>query len=449
MNENGPRSTRDVNLSEVAIAFQVAFNVFRVHHPENEASRQALTRLLEGIHAAFLEDGECSITRSGDHLFVNRVRVRPASEVAQLRELLERMEISGMEFNAPPEPKALGKFVLHLAREGRWEAPEDCYVEPITEELVQDGANGHPNRTVRGYRHAIREIQSIFHETHHSGQLNMRRARRLAGDIVEMVSADQAILFGLMAIRDYDQYTFQHSINVAVLATAVAARAGLDRALRRELGVAALFHDIGKLEVPREVLNKPGRFTRQEWDVMKTHAAAGARRLLKHRGLDPGAVKAARVALEHHIRPDGSGYPQLPIPGETSIYSRIVALCDAYDAMTSSRAYRQTPIIPPDVVGYLWAERGKLFDTGVVKSFIGLMGAYPPGSLVQLSDNALVVVVEAPRGEDIFRPVIRRIGGTETEDLSTLPGLSVTGCRDPLAVDLSDEDVQAYLAPAA
>jgi HD-GYP domain-containing protein (c-di-GMP phosphodiesterase class II) len=211
------------------------------------------------------------------------------------------------------------------------------------------------------------------------------------------------------------------------------------------MGVAALFHDVGKVEIPRKILNKPGKFTPQEWEVMKSHPVVGARMLVTKRGLEPGTLRAVQVALEHHIRYDGSGYPRLPLEATPGLFSRVVTVCDCYDAMTSVRAYRQVPITPAVTMAYLWQERAKGFDPVLIKAFVGMLGAYPPGSLVRLSDETLAVVVEPPRSRNVFRPVVKRWGSDDTLDLERTSGLTITESLDPAGLNLPDDEVNAHL----
>ncbi len=439
----------DAEIVGMALNFQVALNILKVHDSANDAAQRALRRLLESIHAAFLNDGECVLTVTTDQMFVNRERVRHVHEVADLRARLERMGIGGFAFTSPPEPAALAAFVTAMSQRDAWEAPEDCYAEPVSPDLESHGPGSRTRTPERVYKRAIGEIRDIYHDARDRGELSVRRGRRLVGDIVETLVTDEQVLFAAMTIRDYDLYTFQHSVNVCILASALGTRIGLNRLRARELGVAALFHDVGKIKISLRILNKPGKFTPQEWEVMKTHPLLGARILLERRGLEPTMIRAVQVALEHHIRYDGSGYPELRVPAAPAMYSRIVTLCDCYDAMTSVRAYRQVPITPAVAMSYIWHQRGRAFDPTLTKVFVSMIGAYPPGSLVRLSDETLAVVVEGPRKEDVFRPVVRRWGGRETLDLAAVPELGVVASLDPAGLNLSDEDLQAHMQPAS
>lgn len=441
--------TVQTDSGNLGIAFQIALNVLRVHEPTNEAAERALRRLLESIHAAFLDDGECVMIATADQMFVNRKRLRQIEELTDLRRLLKRLHVGGIAFMSPPEPDALAVFVSKLARAGRWEAPDECYAQAISEDLIGEGGDLLESPPERVYRRAIGEIRSIFHDARHRGEINVRRARRLVGDVIETLVVQDSVVYGLMAMRDYDVYTFQHSVNVCILASTLGIRLGLDRVGARELGVAALFHDVGKLEIPRKILNKPARLTPQEWEVMKTHPVLGARRLLSQRGLEPSVLKAVRVALEHHLRFDGAGYPDLPQATGPGLFSQIVSMCDCYDAMTSIRVYRQTPVTPARAMSHIWSEAGKAYDPAVVKALLAMLGAYPPGSLVRLSDESLAVTVSGPRTPDVFRPVVKRWGETTPIDLSAMPGLTVTVCLDPAGADVSDDDVVEQLAVPA
>jgi putative nucleotidyltransferase with HDIG domain len=362
--------------------------------------------------------------------------------------LLDRLEIGGFEFSSPPEAAALTEFLVALARRSTWEAPEECFVDPIADDLPSSGADDATPRTERVYRRAIGEMRAVFQEANGRGTVSMRRARRVSGNLMETLAEDDTVLFGLMAIRDYDQYTFQHCVNVCVLSTALGSRLGLSRAATRELGVAGLLHDVGKLSIPRRILNKPGRLTAAEWDVMKTHPAAGARMLLRERGLEPGIVKAVKVALHHHIRYDGGGYPRLTFSTAPSIFSRIITLSDVYDAMTSVRVYRELPIYPPNAIAYIWQERGRVFHPGLVKAFVSMVGAYPPGSVVRLSDGSIGVVVEPPRGSDPFRPVVKAWGSNDPMDLAAAASLRISAAVRPEELDATEEEIAGHLRAA-
>ena len=423
--------------------------MLRVHEPSNEAAQRAITRLLETLHGAFLEDGECVLVKSGDQLFVNGERMRHVHEVTDFMHLLERLELGGMEFTSPPEAEALTQFLLGLARRSAWEAPEECFVEPIAQDLPSQGASDSDvPRPERVYKRSISEMRAVFREANDRGTVSVRRARRVSGNVMEALSDDESTLFGLMAIRDHDQYTFQHCVNVCALSTALGMRLGLSREATRELGVAGLLHDVGKLSIPHRILNKPGRLTMPEWEVMQSHPAAGARMLLKDRGLASNVVKAVKVALHHHIRYDGGGYPSLTFSTAPSILSRVVTVADCYDAMTSVRVYRKTAIQPANVVSYLWSQRGRAFHPAIVKRFVAMVGAYPTGSVVKLSDGSHAVVTEAPKTDDPFRPTVRRWGGGEPLDLGVERDVYISSPASPDEIDASDDEIAGYLRAA-
>jgi putative nucleotidyltransferase with HDIG domain len=193
----------------------------------------------------------------------------------------------------------------------------------------------------------------------------------------------------LASLRAHDPYTYDHSINVGLLSIALARAIGWKGSDLREFGVAALIHDVGKLYTPLEVLNKPGRFTPQEWVVMKRHPADGAE-ILREAGV--GNELAQKIAIEHHTNPDGTGYPPLPY-SELHTGSKIVKIADCYDAFTTIRPYR-SQARPFEVLKMLRRQGGTQFDAELVEVFSEMMGVYPIGSVVKVQSGAIGLVVQ-------------------------------------------------------
>jgi len=205
----------------------------------------------------------------------------------------------------------------------------------------------------------------------------------------------------LASLRAHDAYTYDHSINVGLLSIALARAIGWTGRDLQEFGMAALIHDVGKLYTPLEVLNKPGRFTPQEWVVMKRHPGDGAD-ILREAGV--GNELAPRIAIEHHTNPDGTGYPPL---GYSELHpgSKIVKIADCYDAFTTIRPYR-SQARPFEVLKMLRKQAGTQFDAELVEVFCEMMGVYPIGSVVKLAGGKLGLVVQT--NLDLKdRPVVR------------------------------------------
>jgi putative nucleotidyltransferase with HDIG domain len=221
------------------------------------------------------------------------------------------------------------------------------------------------------------------------------------GDLAHHLGQATEVTLILASLRAHDSYTYDHSINVGLLSIALAKAIGWKGSDLTDFGVAALIHDVGKLYTPLEVLNKPGRFTPQEWVVMKRHPGDGAE-ILREAGV--GNELAPRIALEHHTNPDGTGYPPLPNE-ELHTGSKIVKIADCYDAFTTIRPYR-SQARPFEVLKMLRKQAGTQFDAELVEVFCEMMGVYPIGSVVKLRSGNIGLVVQTNQ-ELRDRPVVR------------------------------------------
>ena len=159
-----------------------------------------------------------------------------------------------------------------------------------------------------------------------------------------------------------------------------------------ELGLAALFHDVGKTNIPKEVLNKPGKFDDDDWKIMKRHPFYGAREILLSKGVDETSIQSAIVALQHHMHCNLSGYPQVNEAPGIDIMTKIVSIADQYDAMTSSRVYSRIPRPPDGALRIMMENGGSQLDPTLMKLFVNLIGVYPIGSLVLLNTREMGLV---------------------------------------------------------
>lgn len=204
----------------------------------------------------------------------------------------------------------------------------------------------------------------------------------------------------LSIFKKHDASTFTHLLDVAVLSMFFASKLGFSRNDVMDIGVAALFHDIGKIYISRKIIDKPDKLSEEEFAFLRSHAALGAQLLLKYvKHLGP---LPAVVAFEHHLRFDLKGYPKLTFPYKPHTASLIVSLCDVYDALNKRRSYKRN--YPPDLIYQLMViEKGKLFDPELMEDFFRVIGVWPIGAIVRLSDSTIAVVREV-NSEDIFSP---------------------------------------------
>lgn len=220
-------------------------------------------------------------------------------------------------------------------------------------------------------------------------------------------------ILNLLAVKRKDLLTFVHLLNVAILAMHISSKMGYSREDVLDIGIAALFHDIGKISISQKTLKKPGNLTDGEYLQIQSHALEGAKKLLRYTstlGLLP-----AVVAFEHHLRYDLKGYPKVPFTIQPHKASLLVSLCDVYDALALIRSYKKD--YPPfKIYTVMLKEKGKLFDPELLKEFFKIMGVWSVGTLVILNDGRVAVVREAD-ASDIFRPKIEVIFPENKKDV--------------------------------
>ncbi len=268
----------------------------------------------------------------------------------------------------------------------------------------------------RVYGTAVETAETIWQTAQAGEQPDPNAARKIVDDLARAVSQDRTSLMALTAIKRYDNYTFTHMVNVSVISMAQARALNLDGPLLREFGFAALMHDIGKVNTPLEVLNKPDRLTKEEFDIMKRHVVDGAHIL---RRTPEMPALAPVVAFEHHLRQDLSGYPENIGHRELNLCTQIVSIADVYDALRSNRVYRQG--LPSDRIKAIMTQKDSpAFNGRLLRRFINLMGIFPVGTLVRLTSGEIAVVThEHPT--DPFRPQVKLVKDAEGHDVEAPP----------------------------
>ncbi len=253
-------------------------------------------------------------------------------------------------------------------------------------------------------------VGTLTQSAREGGTVSFKQARRAIQNIIDLMVDDEASVLGLTTLRCHDEYTHNHSVNVSLLSIALANRVGYPKVELADLGLAALFHDMGKSTIPMEVLNKPGEFTDEDWVAMRNHPTEGVLSLSKIRGITNLPGRMAAASFEHHMNLDFSGYPKLTVPWTLSLTGRILTIADCYDAMTSSRVYRREPMSPSKVLNMMLSKSGKSFDAVLLKLFVNCVGIIPIGSLVMLETNELAVVLKpATDKANAERPFVKII----------------------------------------
>lgn len=254
-----------------------------------------------------------------------------------------------------------------------------------------------------------------------SGVLNSEKIDHLAlkfslNNIMENLSTQRNELLKLATLKRYDVQTYTHMLNVAIFSMYFASRLGFDKADVLNIGVAAMFHDIGKLSISRKILQKPGKLTEQEFGRVKSHTILGAEIMLKY--VDTLGILPVVVSFEHHLKYDASGYPRLPNLRKQHIASSIVSICDVYDALSQRRSYKQD--YSPDLVyNIMNRDEGMSFDPQLLDKFFKFIGLWPVGSVVALNDGSIALVKDENES-DIRRPKVEIVSPVEKRRLVDL-----------------------------
>jgi HD-GYP domain-containing protein (c-di-GMP phosphodiesterase class II) len=419
------------------------FKSLHLYDWEHDAVQSFAERVLDKICDVRDGEGELDLTVRSDSIFIDGVRIRESTSTGssyhQLATLLQRAQVASFRVHPEADPQEIQLFahLLCTLSEGlldREELVREMKTRGAThvelsfcdgeEDLPHEGDQDRLQQRI--YLRSVGVLKGVFHEAHTSDRINSRRVKRVVQEMIDTLEHKSSRMLGLTAIKNYDEYTFNHSVNVAVVAMALARSVGLSRQQLYIVGQAGLLHDLGKLCVPREILNKPGRLTPEERAQIRVHPVEGFFSIATRQGVSSDTISIALGAYEHHLNLDGTGYPETAQRRPIGLLSRILAIVDRYDAMTSARVYRSAPISPSKALSILFHSHHARLDQVVLRYFMNLMGYYPLGAVVRLSDDSVAIIIGGAPDETLRRlPTVKlvldgdgRPGSGETIDLA-------------------------------
>ena len=356
-----------------------------------------VTRLQAGM---YVHDLNCGWLQHG---FVrNRFLVASADDVRKVREIgVTEIYVDtgrGLDPDALPAPDA--------PESAPEPGPQHTAPAPAEAPAVHTPAKAASSfeRARALHREANQIVRDMLGDIRLGKQIEMEKVEPLVGRIVDSIFTQQDALLPLARLKQHDNYTFQHSVSVCALMTAFARTLEVPHETIREIAVGALLHDVGKARVPDEILNKPGKLTDAEFDRMKSHVVQSKIILQATPGISPIALD---VAAQHHERFDGSGYPNKLAGQGISLYGRMGAIVDVYDAITSDRVYHKG-MAPTEALRKLLDWSANHFEPRLVKAFIRSVGIYPTGALVRLESKRLAVV-QAQHADKPMQPTVKVI----------------------------------------
>lgn len=266
--------------------------------------------------------------------------------------------------------------------------------EPAAEKDKKDKEQERKRKALQAYGYALNSLQEISQKVSSDKSASIKKALRMVHIMIDTVMDDNNVLLSLSTIRDYDDYTFTHSLNVAILSMCLGHRMGLSKQMLETLGLSAMFHDLGKIDVPKNILNKPGKLSDHEFKEMRNHSIYSVRQIILLKASQRRKAEIMLPPFEHHLKYDLSGYPQTPRKKPLSLFGRIICIADVFDAITAKRVYRSFSISPDRALGIMQEGSGKDFDPVLLKVFINMIGVYPIGTLLRLDNDEMGLVAK-------------------------------------------------------
>ncbi|TVP76271.1 MAG: HD-GYP domain-containing protein [Gemmatimonadales bacterium] len=413
MNEAGSEVRLQEEGRRILVALYASLRAIRFYPLENEAVQKALSELHDVVSELLAREEEMVFRVVGDFFFLNgsrlRLDLRNFSTFGAVASAFRRHGVGEVEVVPGVRKEEWLAFLPMLHREVA--ADEDPYpllrermegtriqhisIEPEKDQPPPDLEDEDLDGARRTYAYSVGMAKDVLSDIRIGRAVNVRKVKRAVQSIVDQVLSDEPSMLAMTHLREFDEYTFTHSVNVCIFSVVIGQRLGLDRRDLYELGLGALFHDVGKMRIPEEVLNKEGALNEEEWRQMQQHPTEGLLALFEMEGFTDLPYRPMLLAYEHHMKVDLKGYPRSRRPREIGLFSRIVSVADAFDAGTSVRSYQYRPW-PPDAVLREMRENPKRgFDPLVVKAFITATGIYPVGTLVVLDTFELAVVTKA------------------------------------------------------
>jgi putative nucleotidyltransferase with HDIG domain len=383
---------------------------------------------LQVINTVVKSEGRLSLKIVRDNFFFNNVMIQvKVDQYSILKGFLQEMKnrwIGELEFTEEIEGEKLKDFVyllsaleennesnyLYVMRQLEHKGMEDVNVgklEVFKDEEIYVSSEDQKQYSKEVYFESISLVKDVVESVKHQKLLNVRKAKRLMQNAVNALVQDESTLLGLANIKNYDEAIFNHSVNVAIYAIAIGQRTGIPKKYLSHLGMAALFHDIGKTKIPKEILNKTGKLLPEELAMMRSHPLFGVETVMAMKEWGELSSRMIDAAFEHHLKYDLTGYPKPTHKRRLTLFGRIIAVADFYDTLVRPRGSNRFPYVSEKILGIMLERSGKDFDPALVKVFINMIGVFPLGTLVLLNTNEIGIVIQIQEDTELLdRPKV-------------------------------------------
>jgi putative nucleotidyltransferase with HDIG domain len=418
--ESHPLGLDETRLSRFAndliIKLHILMKVSQIYDQKNVALNQVVQGSLELINHFLKSEGSLAVKVIGDGIFINGKRLKVGVEsyigFKFVLEQLKKKRLGEIRICASLEERMLKEFIYYTMNlsdgdennAGKLNGElnrldiKSIAVDPLEIFEEDELFAGHTDPKEAGKKlffETIGVIKGVVTGIKKSQFIDARKMKRMVQGAVNLMVKDESILLGLTTIKNYDEYTFNHCVNVAIYSLAVGRRLGFSKKMLTELGMTGLLHDIGKAKIPKEIINKPDKLDDDEWRLMREHPMTGVEMMLKIKQLGEMSPKMVIGVFEHHLNCDLTGYPKLIRKKDLTLFGKIIKIADCYDAMTTPRTYRRKPYRPDQALAIMVREKNG-FDP------------------ILLNTNEMGVVYETnPDPQYINRPKVILISQTE------------------------------------
>ena len=414
--------------TEFILRFYRLFKATGLHDRNNRTIDRMIQECLQVLNPYVLSENHLFLKIVRDNFFFNSVRIPiQADKYALFKNFSQEMTkrwIGELEFTAELEANALKDFVFLLSGLEENNEGNSLFMDQQLESLgipsikvgkseffqdknlaIDDQNQKQHAKAV--YFRSINLVKEVTEGIKTQKVINIRKAKHLMQDAVSSIMQDESSMLGLANIKNYDEYTFNHCVNVGIYTIALGQRIGIPKTVLAHLGMAGLFHDIGKIKIPPEILNKKEKLSPEEWTVIRSHPVIGVEIIIQMKEWGELSTRLIGATFDHHLKYDMTGYPKLSRKRDLTLFGRVVALADFYDALVRPRVYRKFPYVSEKILGLMLERAGKDFDPALVKVFINMIGIFPIGTLVLLNTNEMGIVLQTQEDPDLIeRPKV-------------------------------------------
>lgn len=416
--------------------FFVLYKNARIVDKNNPVFKRQCANFLEQLEVLLEDSNEATVKTIAGRYFVNQKLVRfddhGLSGAAAIVSEWKTLGLAGVKFFANLSLDEVEHFFTFMAGikpktqnleslSETLKSHKQCGIQLLSAKELEPEVPFVTEEIRRQFRAAARTtffkavaiVEEVVVNTAQGKDVNISKMKRVVHSLIDHVMSDEQSLLELASIKSFDDYTYAHSTNVCVYALTLGVKLGLDRGRLSQLGFSALFHDIGKVKLPTDLIQKPDSYDENDWIQMQLHPLLGTKTILRSLKLDTHTARAARVAFEHHINADFTGYPMLRRQKRPlNIFSKIISIADTFDALTSGRVYLKSAIPPDEVLKKMHYQMKVKFDPFLLKIFSDIIGVYPAGTLVLLTTDEIALVL-TNNEKDKARPYVKIVGNKE------------------------------------